>query len=60
MAARLSAEHKQESHVSAYSPPLVDRIWGIWRSYYAIPKAVFYLFKGDYRRAVGTSLSPPL
>ena len=33
-----------------YSPPLVDRIWGIWGSYYNIPKAViFYLLKGDYK-----------
>ena len=27
---------------SGYSP------WGIWRSYYNIPKAIFYLLKGDY------------
>ena len=33
----------------AYSPPDVDRIWGIWGSYYNIPKAVFYLLKGDRR-----------
>ena len=32
-----------------YSPPKVDRIWGIWESYYNIPKAIFYLLKGDYR-----------
>ena len=32
----------------AYSPPEADRIWGIWRSYYNIPKAIFYLLKGDY------------
>ena len=31
-----------------YSPPYVDRIWGIWGSYYNIPKAIFYLLKGDY------------
>ena len=30
------------------SPPQVDRIWGIWGSYYNIPKAIFYLLKGDY------------
>ena len=29
-------------------PPEVDRIWGIWGSYYNIPKTVFYLIKGDY------------
>ena len=32
-----------------YSPPQVDRIRGIWGSYYIIPKAIFYLLKGDYR-----------
>ena len=31
-------------------PPLVDRIWGLWGSYYNIPKAIFYLLKGDYNR----------
>ena len=31
-----------------YSPPEVNRIWGIWGSYYNIPKAMFYLLKGDY------------
>ena len=35
-------------HVEVYSPPLVDRIWGIWGSCYNIPKAIFYLLKGDY------------
>ena len=35
----------------AYSPPWVDRIWSMWGSYYItyIPKAVFYLLKGEYR-----------
>ena len=33
---------------STYSPPEVDRIWGIWGSYYDIPKTIFYLLKGDY------------
>ena len=32
--------------LSTYSPPSVDRIWGIWGSYYNIPKAIFYLLKG--------------
>ena len=32
-----------------YSPPEVDRVWSIWGSYYNIPKAIFYLLKGDYR-----------
>ena len=31
-----------------YSHPLVDRIWGMWGSYYNRPEAVFYLLKGDY------------
>ena len=31
-----------------YSPPSVDRTWGIWGSYHNIPKAIFYLLKGDY------------
>ena len=35
--------------LSDYSPPQVDRIWGIMGSYYNIPKAIFYLLKGDYR-----------
>ena len=43
-----------------YSPPKVDRIWGIWGSYYNIPKTIFYLLKGDYSskgslRRVGTA-----
>ena len=32
-----------------YSPPEVDRKWGIWGSYYNIPKTIFYLLKGDDR-----------
>ena len=32
-----------------YSPPEVDRIWGVWGSYYNIFKAIFYLLKGDYQ-----------
>ena len=32
-----------------YSPPRVGRIWGISGSHYNIPKAAFYLLKGDYR-----------
>ena len=31
-----------------YSPPSVGRIWVICGSYYYIPKAIFYLLKGDY------------
>ena len=32
-----------------HSPPYVDRIWGIWGSYYTIPQAIFYLLKEDYK-----------
>ena len=32
------------------SPPKVDRIWGIWGSFYNVPKAIFYLLKGIYLR----------
>ena len=32
----------------AFSPPQVDRLWGIWGSYYDIPKAIVYLLKGGY------------
>ena len=32
-----------------YSPPEVDRIWGISGSCHNIPKAIFYLLKGDYK-----------
>ena len=39
-----------------YSPPLVDRIWGIWGSYYDMPKAIFYLLKGDYSTTVAEGL----
>ena len=35
--------------VQGYSPPEVDRIWGIWGSYCNIPKAMFYLLKVDYK-----------
>ena len=30
------------------SPPKLDRISGIWGSYYYVPKAILYLLKGDY------------
>ena len=29
------------------NPPSVDRIWGIWGSYYNIPEPIFYLLKRD-------------
>ena len=31
-----------------HSPPQADRIWGVWGPHYRIPKAIFYLLKGDY------------
>ena len=30
-----------------YSRRQVDRIWGTWGSYHNIPKAIFYLLKGE-------------
>ena len=33
---------------SKYSRPQVNGIWGIWGSYYHIPKAIFHLLKGNY------------
>ena len=46
-----------------YSPPYVDRTWGIWGSCYNIRKAIFYLLKGDDRVTVqgllhGSSCDP--
>ena len=37
-----------------YSPSEVDRIWGKWGSHY-IPKAIFYLLKGDFMHGVYTA-----
>ena len=47
--ARLSTTESFPKSSRMYSPPSVDRIWGIWGSYYNMPKAIFYLLKGDYR-----------
>ena len=41
--------HPQFRTRQEYSPPSVDSICVIWGSYYDIPKAIFYLLKGDYR-----------
>ena len=41
---------------NAFSPPGVDRIWGIWGPDYDIPKTIFYLLKGDYSFALLASL----
>ena len=38
-------EKKMETTIMGY---LGYRIWGIWESYYNIPKAIFYLSEGDY------------
>ena len=32
-----------------YSPPYVNRIWGVWGSSNSIPKAIFYLLKGEFK-----------
>ena len=39
------------SHYKGYyrSPSEVDRISDIWGSYYNMPKAIFYLLKGDHK-----------
>ena len=34
--------------IELYGLPQIDRIWGIWGSYYNIPEGIFYLLKGDY------------
>ena len=34
--------------VRVYSPPEVDRIWGIWGTYFHIAKAILYRLKGHY------------
>ena len=39
--------------LSPYSPPYVDRIWGIWGSYYSIPKVIFYLLEAHYNPKLG-------
>ena len=33
--------------IRVYSPPQVDRMWGIWGSYDNILRAIFYLLTGD-------------
>ena len=38
---------------------MIDRIWGIWGSYYNIPKAIFYLLKGDSRGTIAWPLNLP-
>ena len=49
--------YSQAALLKCYSPPSVDRIWGIWGFYYIIPEALFYLPKGDYQPVQLTVLS---
>ena len=44
--------NRQGDNPPDYSPPEIDRLWGIWGSYFSIPKAIFYLLKGDYKSGV--------
>ena len=43
-------EKKMETTIMAY---IGNRIWDIWGSYYNVPKAIFYLLKGDYNCSIG-------
>ena len=45
--ARLPKQSSLTPRNVMYSPPLVDRISGIWGSYHNLPKAIFYLLKRD-------------
>ena len=45
-------EKKMESTIYYNRIYILGRIWGIWGSYYNIPRAIFYLLKGDYNRMV--------
>ena len=45
--------NKTETTIMGY---IGHRIWGIWGSYYTIPKAIFYLLKGDLYH--GVSMGP--
>ena len=44
----LSQGETLKLHPEPYSPPQVDRIWGVWGSHYNIPKARLDLLKEDY------------
>ena len=46
------ASGKMRGSFQTYSPPSVDRMWGIWGSYYNIPEAIFDLLKGVYNQGV--------
>ena len=37
------------TYIYVDSPPQVDRLLGIWGSYYKMPKAIFYLLKGGLK-----------
>ena len=51
---KVLGQHRRNPNHKPYSPPEVDRIWGIWGSCYNIPKAIFYLLKKDYISIVVT------
>ena len=38
-------------YIGIIVPLKINRKWGIWGSYYSIPKAIFYLLKGDYKHS---------
>ena len=44
---------ERNSRVGIYSPPYVDGTWGIWGSYFNLPKTIVYLLKGNYPFRVG-------
>ena len=44
---RATVSKRETSDELVSSLPSVDRIWGIWGSYYK-PKAILYLLEGDY------------
>ena len=44
---RAAAKIKETESLLSYNPAYVDRIWGLWGSHYNMPKAVFYVRKGD-------------
>ena len=48
-------EKKMETTILGY---IGYRIWGIWESY-NIPKAIFYLPKGDYTSATFSKIERP-
>ena len=39
---------QRRSEITSGSNFRPTAVWGIWGSYYKIPKAIFYLLKGDH------------